>query len=273
MQGASAADAVTPALANSRRLARKAQKTAASNLTSEATRSRSGLFSPRCQHQVDAPRAVRGHAALVDYRPVARQRHRHVAGVEGRQVGRQRGRDLAAQGHQPAYPAVPGSCLSEWRLGPRRDESAGPGRQRESLRCPKDKSRLSGGRYYKLIRSLCRSSQHRPQTLHLNRQRYQASSPGQSHQSKAALAAVSRQVQNTVAQYPRSVGGRRSSAATRGKPVSPGTASCAQGASHGLVGAPQRSSVFARFASTPSAARAPSAWRRTAASSPAPERR
>ena len=58
--------------------------------------------------------------------------------------------------------------------------------------------------------------------------------------------------------WPRSVGGRSSPAATRDKPVSPGITSCAQGASPGLVAAPQRSSVFARFASTPSAAHAPS---------------
>jgi len=56
----------------------------------------------------------------------------------------------------------------------------------------------------------------------------------------------------------RSVGGRRTSAATREKPVSPGITSCAQGASPGLVGTPPRSSVFARFASTPSAAHDPS---------------
>ena len=56
---------------------------------------------------------------------------------------------------------------------------------------------------------------------------------------------------------PRSVGGRRSSAATREKPAPPGIPSCAQGTNPGLVGAPQRYSVFARFASMPSAAHAP----------------
>lgn len=56
----------------------------------------------------------------------------------------------------------------------------------------------------------------------------------------------------------RSLRGRSSSAATREKPAPPGITSCAQGASPGLVGTPQRYSVFARFASTPSAAQTPS---------------
>jgi two-component system, OmpR family, sensor histidine kinase TctE len=60
----------------------------------------------------------------------------------------------------------------------------------------------------------------------------------------------------------RSVGSRRSSAATREKPAPPGITSGALGASPGLVGATQRHSVFARFASTSSAAHAPSLRRR-----------
>lgn len=50
------------------------------------------------------------------------------------------------------------------------------------------------------------------------------------------------------------------SAATHESPVSSGTASCAQRATHGLLGMTARAAAFAGFASMPSAAQTPVVW-------------